>query len=495
MNLFSFFYLKFLVVICLFAYSLQANAQPFTPGETYWDSTGFVEYKAGNLPIIISVPHGGNWAPDSIPDRDCVGCLYLIDSYTRIISWELYDVIYNITGCYPHMIMNRLHRRKFDANRDIGDAADGNPLIESAWYNYHEFIDSAKVQIEEDYDRGLFLDVHGHGHTIQRIELGYLLSKNELELSDSILNTATYIEESSIRSLEGDNESNVTHAELLRGPNSFGTLMDTRGFPSVPSANDPSPSCGGSCYFSGGYNTERHGSRDNLGPIDAIQIELDSAARSSNFRWVLVDSLAATINDYFTLHYDNSFGNNNYCEALLPVELLDFKAHFKKEDSQVYLNWATASETNNDFFMVEKSLDGRNWMDIERVEGQGTSMMLNHYFMIDKDLHFGAVHYYRLKQIDFDGSINFSPIQSIYIANNEQAKYKVFPNPVEAGGKIICSNQDEISSMKLYSITGREYSSPDLMNGQLPVDLPSGVYLVRMELPSNKFEFVKLIVK
>ena len=87
-------------------------SQTFTPGETYWDSTGFVEYRSGNLPIIISVPHGGNWTPDSIPDRNCSGCSYLMDSYTLAITYGLYEEIHQITGCYPDLVLNRLHRKK-----------------------------------------------------------------------------------------------------------------------------------------------------------------------------------------------------------------------------------------------------------------------------------------------------------------------------------------------------------------------------------------------
>ena len=115
------------------------------------------------------------------------------------------------------MIFNLLHRKKFDANRNIDDAADGNPTVEMAWYAYHDFLDSAKTRIIQEYDRGIFYDLHGHGHSIQRIELGYALSKSQLQFLDSVLNTNVYIEQSTIQTLVGDNIQNFTHAELLRG--------------------------------------------------------------------------------------------------------------------------------------------------------------------------------------------------------------------------------------------------------------------------------------
>ena len=65
----------------------------------------------------------------------------------------------------------------------------------------------------------------------------------------------------------------LTHSDLLKGTQSFGTLLENKNFPSVPSLNDPYPNVG-EPYFVGGYNTQRHGSQGNDGTIDAIQIEL-----------------------------------------------------------------------------------------------------------------------------------------------------------------------------------------------------------------------------
>ena len=113
------------------------------------------------------------------------------------------------------MIINLLHRKKFDANRDIGDAADGNPVVEEAWHAYHDFIDAAKNQVTEDYGRGFFLDLHGHAHTIQRIELGYLMNRDDLQESDAVLNTDAYVSESSVFSLiNGTSPERINTLEL-----------------------------------------------------------------------------------------------------------------------------------------------------------------------------------------------------------------------------------------------------------------------------------------
>lgn len=308
---------KIFLIFIVSALSFSAISQTYFPGNTYFDSTGYVEYRAGNLPIIISVPHGGTLEPSSIPDLSCNGTPSgFIDSYTKEIAEGLYATFFQETGCYPHIIFNLLHKKKFQANGNLHDAACGNPTVEEAWYNYHDFIDAAKTQVIQDYNRGLFLDIHGHAHTIERIELGYLLSKSELQLSDSILNTNTYVEESSIRKLVSDNVQNYTHSELLRGQYSFGTLMDLKGFPSVPSFSDPFPQ-GSEPYFTGGYNTQRHGSRDNNGEIDAIQIEFNQDIRfDPGMRALLIDSLISSINEYINYHYNNQF-MDNYCGLII----------------------------------------------------------------------------------------------------------------------------------------------------------------------------------
>tara|TARA_B110000046_G_scaffold63181_2_gene70626 strand:+ start:1325 stop:2497 length:1173 start_codon:yes stop_codon:yes gene_type:complete len=320
-------------------------SQTYVPGQIYFDSTGYVEYRAGNLPIILSSPHGGHLQPTSIPDRNCSGCVYLKDSWTKEITEGVYNKIMSRTRCYPHVIINLLHRKKFDANRDSIDAADGNPTVEIAWQAYHDFIDSAKNQIIEDYGRGLFLDMHGHAHAIQRIELGYLLSKNELQLPDTTLNTNTIIEKSSIRRLVGLNIQNFSHSELLRGQYSFGTIIDNKGFPCVPSSSNPFPQ-GSEPYFSGGYNTQRHSSRDNNGKIDGIQIEINQSIRfDSIMRKMLIDSLTSGINEYVDYHFNNQF-INNYCSLILGVTEnndIDLKLYPNPATDYFYIS----GETNN----------------------------------------------------------------------------------------------------------------------------------------------------
>ena len=83
-------------------------------------------------------------------------------------------------GLYPHVIICLLHREKLDANREIEEAAESNPIAEQAWLEFHDFIEEAKPDVSEQLGSGLFIDLHEHGHDIDRLELGYVISGTQL---------------------------------------------------------------------------------------------------------------------------------------------------------------------------------------------------------------------------------------------------------------------------------------------------------------------------
>lgn len=279
------------------------QSQIFIPGQSYFGTNGYVEYLAGNLPIIITAPHGGLLNPSSIPDRDCVGCSTVNDFNTQELARAFAMAVHEKTGCWPHVIFNKLHRRKLDANREITEAADGNPSAALAWNEFHEFIETAKNQLLPVFGKGIYIDLHGHGHSIQRLELGYLLSQSELQLADNELDETSFINQSSIRRLATDNAQKLSHTELLRGPLSFGTLLSKRGYPATPSLADPFPEPGED-YFNGGYNTSRHSSYP-YGSLDGLQIECNRVGIRDSMHNVLrfADSLSTAVFEFLQLHY------------------------------------------------------------------------------------------------------------------------------------------------------------------------------------------------
>ena len=284
------------------------NAQ-YTPGQSYFDDSTWVEYIAGELPIILISSHGGYLEPNSLPTRMGNGYVTLRDSYTQEITRATADELYRLTGCYPHVIINLLHRKKLDANREIVEATDSNVVSEAPWHAFHSFGDQASQTVEQDWGKGLAIDVHGHAHTIQRLEMGYLLNDNDIMLPPDSLNKMARVNKSGIKNLILNNLCNANHNDLVRGEDALGSLLDTCGFPAIPSYNDPFLMMGDP-YFDGGYDVRRYGSRDS-GTVDCIQIEGNNAMRFDSIqRNLFADTLAKKLIQFLQKHYWNDFGNS-----------------------------------------------------------------------------------------------------------------------------------------------------------------------------------------
>lgn len=245
---------------------------------TIYGYKGYIEYLPGNMPIVISIPHGGYQLPDEVEERPCVNCSKNQDIFTIEIGLEMRDAIFRETGHYPYIIINNLHRTRLDPNRNITEAADGNPIAELAWSEFQGYIDSAITEVQLNYGKGLYIDLHGHRHPIKRVELGYLLSSEELQLDNDFLDSDTFIEYSSFRNLAFNNIKSLSLSELVRGRNSIGTLLEEKGYQSIPSMSNPAPAVG-EPFFPGGYNTMRHGSSGG-GTVDGVQVEIDLELRS-----------------------------------------------------------------------------------------------------------------------------------------------------------------------------------------------------------------------
>lgn len=282
-------------------------AQPWVPGVNYYGPSGqsWIVYRAGDMPLILTAPHGGELRPSSLPDR--TGDVTTTrDSNTTELSNAIAAEIYNRSGRRPHQVSSLLHRIKLDPNREIYEAALGHPLAETAYHAFHDFVTIARGEVVREFGRGFLIDVHGHGHTIQRLELGYTLSTSEINYIDWLLDRPEYLTRSSIRTLAAN--SPTIFSQLLRGPNAFGTLIMNEGYRAVPSLNDPSP--GSNPYFAGGYITQVHTSVADGGPICGFQMECHSTGVRNNAtnRAAFAVAMANAIHDFFRIHYGVDLG-------------------------------------------------------------------------------------------------------------------------------------------------------------------------------------------
>jgi hypothetical protein len=277
--------------------TFTATAEYPVAGTTHFGRSQYIEYLAGDLPIIVSAPHGGIVVPAEIADRTTGTTVR--DTNTEELARAIATALFTLTGRRPHLIICRLSRRKLDANREIVEAAQGNRFAERAWFEYHSFIESARRSVLREYGVGFYIDLHGHGHPIARVELGYLLTSAELGLSDGAIDQSAYENRTSIRTLS--QRSPASFVEILRGPTSLGGLLQAHAIPAVPSLAHPDPDA--DPYFSGGYNTARHGSLDG-GEISGVQIEThfpglrDTGGNRATFALALAAALATYLEDH-----------------------------------------------------------------------------------------------------------------------------------------------------------------------------------------------------
>jgi hypothetical protein len=275
------------------------SAEVPVPRSSQFFADRTVEYVPGTLPIIIAAPHGGQLEPADIPDRK-EGVLTR-DAETDLLAIELADAMARRTGARPHLILCHLHRKKVDCNRDALTGTGGNPKALATWRAFHEAIGKARAAA----GRGLFLDLHGHSHPAPKVELGYLLSAEQLQETGPALSALAQV--SSLAAVA--RTSSDSFEGLLRGPRSLGGLLELAGYPSVPSPTSPDP--GDEPYFRGGYNTARYRSGGGNDGFFALQIECPrpGVRDTPENRLRFAETLAAVLEQWMAHHAGIRFGN------------------------------------------------------------------------------------------------------------------------------------------------------------------------------------------
>lgn len=168
----------------------------------------------------------------------------------------------------------------------------------------------------------------------------------------------------------------------------------------------------------------------------------------------------------------------------LPIELIFFKS--KCENQKAVLKWSTASETNNDYYLVERSFDGIDWKTIGIVDGSGNSNGLKNYSFIDEET-FNDISYYRLKQTDFNETYTYSPIIDFKDCRENLTVVDIYPNPTNEKIYFLFNGDKElINSISIYNSLGEKVYHSDFYQPEINLsDKQEGIYYIHYVLTSE----------
>ena len=278
----------------------------YTPGDIITDSQGYISYRVGNMPIIITVPHDGTLTPSTFPNR--TGSSARAENTRKVAEQFAYFFNANSNGLYPHIIYNNISRSKLDPDLNQMDGAQGNSYANLSYGTYHSFLQTAIDSVEAYFDAGILLNLVEHNHSNQKVELGYLLSASDLDLTNLQLNS--YSAQSSVSQIADISTSSF--AEVIRGYNSLGTLIVGRSYTSndvtysfeaVPTLDNPT--IGSTDYSSGGYTIAQYGS-SNGGKINGIDVATPFAGFSDNAN--AYRALAVILEESVKIFYQENLG-------------------------------------------------------------------------------------------------------------------------------------------------------------------------------------------
>ena len=218
---------------------------------------------------------------------------------------------------------------------------------------------------------------------------------------------------------------------------------------------------------------------------------------------IVINTSGDHTDQVFNASASNACGSSTAwnCSVALPISLIAFEGNLL--DAEVFLSWSTATEINNDYFTIERSIDGENFSELAQIDGAGNSLEFINYEFVD-DLQYldltTSTLYYRLKQTDFDGQYTYSDIIAINIdrssgqississayIENDQLNL-TFDNPIS--GKV---------EVELITMEGRQilYHSEFLQFQKRLYKsvgfIPSGVYAVVLSY-DNQRDVIKIV--
>ncbi|WP_343603729.1 T9SS type A sorting domain-containing protein [Fluviicola sp.] len=188
---------------------------------------------------------------------------------------------------------------------------------------------------------------------------------------------------------------------------------------------------------------------------------------------IVVSGTANRADEIITYTTTSSGATCVSCMSTLPIELTEFQVTL--ENNAVACDWWTETEINNDYFTIERSIDGIHFEYLASMKGSGNSFNPLHYKIYDYDPYLDVVSYYRLSQTDLDGTTRQHQIKSV--KPKKISNLTIFPNPSN-GTVQISGDSKTLQASRLFDLSGREialYTASESTSVTVS-SLPTGVY-------------------
>ena len=181
---------------------------------------------------------------------------------------------------------------------------------------------------------------------------------------------------------------------------------------------------------------------------------------------------------------------------LLPIELANWSG--QSEGTGNRLTWKTLSESNTDYFEIERSDDSKNFISVGNQKAAGESKIARSYSFVDKTANQATPQYYRLKTVDLDGTFALSSVISVNKTEKGKGQIQIFPNPTKdfLSYKML-ENDSETTEITLVDLVGRVVLTQKLSNteGGLSVThLKPGTYIACLKT-ADTIDFSKVIIQ
>jgi len=475
--------------------------------------SSFTQLNQISVPAVHDLGYNGSGITICVMDAGFSNLTHEVFSSMDIIAkWDFVDndldvgghshgtgTLSTIGGFMEGQLIGPAYGASFILARTENDPASETPIEEDNWIAALEWADSIGVDVTSTSLGYLDFDAPYTSYTWEDMDgntaLITIAADNAVKLGITVVNSAGNNGYNSLHNTlnaPADGDSVITigavsSSGVISSFSSVGPTADGRIKPdllamgsSVYAASTAGTSSytyvsgtSFSCPLAAGVCALMLQKNPSLAPMEILQLLKSTATQSNNpdnrYGWGIINALSAM----------------NL--VIIPVELTLFNGYY--EDGIVNLKWITATETNNFGFEIERRNDNSAFETIGFVSGNGTSTNRVTYNFVDENLGSNR-YYYRLKQIDLDGTFEYSnEVQVDVIGLNDFQLYQNYPNPFNPSTKIkYFIPQNSFVKITLHDILGNEIKtlvSGSVQSGNYEIildgsELSSGMYFVRL---------------